>query len=200
MPPSPSDNRKTSPVGSKETLREIARANLKGLKEEDSKRSSALLAQKLADFISHRFVNARRIATFSALPHEPDLSLLHSFLPQAQLFYPLVLDQAEMTFHLVTQPSFLKKGAFGIKEPDPQVNPPALSEDLDLILVPGLSFDLQGNRLGHGHGYYDRFLSQIPNTPTVGISYSSQLRHEIPSETHDRPVAFLATEHGVIPA
>lgn len=154
---------------------------------------------KLADYLTRHFSNARRIGTFSALPHEPNLSLLNTLLPDRQFFYPVVLSQEEMAFHLVTNPSTLKNGAFGIREPNPQVHPPVTAEDLDLILVPALAFDLQGNRLGQGKGYYDRFLKEIPTTPTIGVGYSCQLQHHIPSEAHDRPMTFLATDCGVVP-
>ena len=200
MSPLPSDNTKSSLPDAKKTLRKIARTNLESLTIDDRKRDSALLVQKLAVYLTERFVNARRIATFSSLSHEPDLSHLSTLLPEKQFYYPLVLSEEEMSFHLVTNPSTLKRGSFGILEPNPQVHPPVQVDDLDLILVPALAYDLRGNRLGHGKGYYDRFLKEIPTTPTIGIGYGSQLLHDIPSEPHDHPMAFLANERGVIPA
>lgn len=195
----PSDNVQTSPFYSKSRLRELARSNLKRMTSEEHKFQSAQIVQKLADYLNQRLVNARRIATFSALPLEPDLSLLISLFPNRQFLFPLVLDNEDMTFHLVTNETSLKPGNFGIREPNPQIHPPILAEDIDLVLVPGLSFDLNGNRIGQGKGYYDRFLKEIPTTPTIGICYSPQLTHQLPHEPHDRPMTFLATDCGIIP-
>lgn len=186
-------------VAPKEQLRRLVRHSLEQVTEIEHRQNSSLLVQKLTDYLTRRFPQARRIASFAALPHEPDLSLLVELLPQRQFFYPLVTSPTEMSFHLVTNLSTLSHGAFGILEPNPQKHPPVLPEDIDLVLVPGLAYDLQGNRLGQGNGYYDRFLEKIPTTPTIGIAYGVQLLHCIPSEPHDREVAYLATERGIIP-
>lgn len=60
-------------------------------------------------------------------------------------------------------------------------------------IVPGLSFDLSGFRLGYGKGYYDRFLNQYDGT-TVGICYSSCLHPSLPHGKYDRAVQWLVTE------
>jgi 5-formyltetrahydrofolate cyclo-ligase len=190
---------KSEATNSKINLRKLARLNLDRLSEAEHQQNSALLTQKLTNYLNRHFSNSQRIAIFAALPHEPDLSLLHALFPQKQFLYPLVTSDTEMDFHLVTNPASLKTGAFGILEPNPQVHPPVLVDDIDLVLVPGLAFDLHGNRLGQGRGFYDLFLRQIPTTPTIGITYGSQLVPRIPTEPHDRRMSFLATNRGVIP-
>ena len=66
--------------------------------------------------------------------------------------------------------------------------------DLDLVLVPGLAFDRRGHRLGHGHGYFDRFLARVPKaTSTVGLAYRFQLLDRLPAATHDRAVQTILT-------
>ncbi|MDQ8189706.1 5-formyltetrahydrofolate cyclo-ligase [Roseibacillus persicicus] len=184
---------------SKSQLRNLARNTLNRVPAEERKSRSAMLVHNLSQYIKSRFPNARHIASFSALPYEPDLSLLHNLLPDKQLCYPLVKDEEDMHFHLVTEPTTLKEGSFKILEPNPQVHPPVDPDVLDLILVPGLAFDLRGNRLGHGAGYYDRFLSLIPTIPTIGVTYGSQLLPEVPTEPHDHAMAYLASDRGVIP-
>jgi 5-formyltetrahydrofolate cyclo-ligase len=63
------------------------------------------------------------------------------------------------------------------------------AERLDLMLIPGVGFDRQGNRLGRGAGYYDRFLSSMPNRPfLVGLAFQEQLLDEVPTERHDVPM------------
>lgn len=88
-------------------------------------------------------------------------------------------------------------GAFGIPEPDPLVCKPARIEDLQLIIVPGVAFDRRGNRLGSGHGYYDRFLSQNSAT-RVGLAFRMQIVDEIAIGSHDQKMDFIVTEDEII--
>ena len=58
-----------------------------------------------------------------------------------------------------------------------------------LIIVPGIAFDKNNMRLGRGHGYYDRFLSGIPNkTKTIGLAFDCQVVEDLPKDSHDIPV------------
>lgn len=162
----------------------------------DRKVREARLLQTLVDCIKTDYPDALRIATYAALPLEADLSLLHAMLPEMQFHYPLVLNEHEMSFHLVSNPTTLAAGQFGILEPNPQVHPPVEAADFDLVLVPGLAFDLAGHRLGHGAGYYDRFLSKIPFVPRLGIALASQHLPALPAEPHDERVALLISDRG----
>ena len=73
-----------------------------------------------------------------------------------------------------------ESGAFGILEPSIECED--ISEEVDLIIIPGLAFDLKGNRLGYGGGFYDRFLSKYPNSKRVALCYDFQVFDEIPHE------------------
>ena len=55
----------------------------------------------------------------------------------------------------------------------------------DLIIVPGVAFDLEGHRLGFGAGYYDRFLKQIPQAYKIGICFNFQKVKAVPTEETD---------------
>ena len=72
-------------------------------------------------------------------------------------------------------------GDFNILEPQ---NEP-YQGDYDLIVVPGVAFDKNGNRLGRGRGYYDRFLCQHQAVTKIGICFDFQLVDEIPTEPTD---------------
>jgi len=82
-------------------------------------------------------------------------------------------------------------GKFGISEPLPACTeiPP---DRFDLVLVPGMAFDLEGSRLGRGRGFYDRILAQTRGVK-CGIGYDFQIVPEIPAEPHDARVNFIVT-------
>ena len=61
---------------------------------------------------------------------------------------------------------------------------PALLNSLDLVLVPGVAFDLHGRRLGRGKGYYDQLLAGVCGT-TCGVAFDEQIVREVPLEPHD---------------
>jgi len=95
-------------------------------------------------------------------------------------------------------PEDLVAGPFGIPEPA-AFCPLVAREELDLVLVPGVAYDIKGYRLGYGGGYYDRFLPGLrPNAVTVGLAYDFQVVSTVYPEAHDWPVAFVITEKRVI--
>lgn len=89
-----------------------------------------------------------------------------------------------------------ESGAFGILEPSIECED--ISEDVDLIIIPGLAFDINGNRLGYGGGFYDRFLSKYPNSKRVALCYDFQIFDEIPHEFFDEKVDLIISEEKII--
>ena len=83
----------------------------------------------------------------------------------------------------------LELGHFGIREPRSRCL--RFSSDLsDLILVPGVAFDLQGGRLGRGKGYYDQLLGGLRGTK-CGVAFDQQVMDEVPTAPHDECLDFL---------
>lgn len=103
-----------------------------------------------------------------------------------------------LTIHELGGP--LEVHPYGFLQPHrsaPEVHP----FDVEVLLIPGLTFDLWGNRLGRGAGYYDRLLSIVrPEVPLVGIVPVTLVADHLPIEIHDVPMTHLATEEGVIEA
>jgi 5-formyltetrahydrofolate cyclo-ligase len=85
----------------------------------------------------------------------------------------------------------LQVGHFGIREPHNRCAP-VPSTRLDLILVPGVAFDLHGHRLGRGKGYYDQLLRGLGGT-TCGVAFDQQIVGEVPVEPHDVRVDYVLT-------
>lgn len=90
----------------------------------------------------------------------------------------------------------LKKSEYGIYEPiESQYNRPVRIKDIDLVITPGLAFDKKNNRLGHGQGYYDRFLKCISEgVPKIGLGFRFQLLKRIPATINDVPLTKVITD------
>jgi 5-formyltetrahydrofolate cyclo-ligase len=71
------------------------------------------------------------------------------------------------------------------------------SENIDLLIVPGLVFDKKGYRIGYGGGYYDRYLQNFKGR-TVSLAFSFQITERLPHESFDIPVQQMITENGVM--
>ena len=97
-----------------------------------------------------------------------------------------------LTFRLISSLDELKNGAYSIPEPteDAEI---FNNETKALCIVPGLSFDRSGNRLGYGKGFYDRFLSEFNGT-TVGLCYSEFLLDKLPTDKNDRTVDIVVSD------
>ncbi|MBN1280846.1 MAG: 5-formyltetrahydrofolate cyclo-ligase [Candidatus Thermoplasmatota archaeon] len=93
----------------------------------------------------------------------------------------------------------LVPGAYGILEPWLECVREEPVDSIDVMIVPGVVFDEQGNRLGHGFGYYDRLLTtKGSRTVVVGLAFELQLVHRIPFEDHDVKVDQIVTEDRII--
>ncbi|HLD86993.1 MAG TPA: 5-formyltetrahydrofolate cyclo-ligase [Candidatus Nanoarchaeia archaeon] len=79
----------------------------------------------------------------------------------------------------------------GILEPIEAL--PIKHSTIDSVIVPGIAFDSQGNRLGFGKGNYDRFLKRATHAVKIGLAYDSQMVESIPSQEHDVPMDFVVT-------
>ena len=85
----------------------------------------------------------------------------------------------------------LESGYCGILEP---VGGTIADDPSALMLMPGLAFDPDGNRLGYGGGFYDRFLEREPEHPTVALCYGFQLLPHLEVQIHDRPVDVVISQ------
>lgn len=92
----------------------------------------------------------------------------------------------------------VNKFVYDIRQPEVIPDDVVVKEDINLVLVPGLAFDLSGNRLGYGKGYYDRWLKDIPLYKTIGLAYDFQITNKLPVGKHDLPIGTIVTEQRII--
>jgi 5-formyltetrahydrofolate cyclo-ligase len=88
-------------------------------------------------------------------------------------------------------------GAWGI--PEPERGRPVELKDIGLIVMPGAVFDVRGNRIGYGGGFYDKLLPLYTGR-TVALAFELQIIPEVPAAAHDIPVHMIITEKRIIDA
>jgi 5-formyltetrahydrofolate cyclo-ligase len=156
------------------------RGHLQKLSPAERHARSLVICEKLLPFFSGK----KSLALFAPMSSEPDLDLLWDLGGLGEnslLSYPRRAGTT-LSFHPISTLAELIPGQLGIREPAPGRSP----KQLDLIVVPGLAFSAQGNRLGRGAGFYDRFLATVPPTTfKVGVCFEFQRVSSIAHEPHD---------------
>ncbi len=171
----------------KKELRQYIRQQKKQHTAQELAQQSITIMQKLAAFPA--FIQAQRIMLYASLPDEVQtLDFVQEWCRYKQIILPTVVGN-DIVPVLLTPDDQMRIGDFNILEPTskPYHGP------IDLVVVPGMAFDAEGHRLGRGKGYYDRFLAQYPDVPTIGLCFDFQFVAHIPTEPHDRAVQWVIT-------
>ncbi len=118
-----------------------------------------------------------------------------------KIVVPYCVDGELELFHLQSMDE-LAVGAYKILEPKAELrgrpDKRVEARDLDLVIVPGVAFDRDGGRLGHGFGYYDKLLNRArPDAPLVALAFDCQLFPHIPMQAHDIFMDKVVTETAV---
>jgi len=150
---------------------------------------------ELCDRLEAQLRSAHTILFFAPMPEELDTwPLLEKFLAAGKVCGLPFYNSATKNY-LARQVQNLTEdisvGYFGIREPTSNC-PEIPLEKFDLVLVPGVAFDWNGNRLGRGRGFYDRLLAKTSGVK-CGVGYDFQLIGKIPVEPHDAKVNFIVT-------
>ncbi len=92
----------------------------------------------------------------------------------------------------------LKQGSYGILESVKENIKKIDIDKIDIIIFPGVGFDEEGRRIGHGKGYYDALLKKSVNALHIGLAFEIQIVKKVPIESHDIPVDKIITEKRII--
>lgn len=167
-------------------------------KDEHEKKSEKIVNKLMT---SEFYKNASNIMVYISFKNEIDT---HEFIKKAiedgkNIFVPITIPEGKRL-----KPSHLKSfdeleiGFYNILTPKEEFIRYKDPKTIDLIIVPGLGFDTSGYRVGFGGGYYDRFLSSLPETPKVSIAFDFQILDKVPKESFDIPVDYIYTEKRAI--
>ncbi len=147
-----------------------------------------------------RFESARCLLLYSAIRGEVHTDgIIQSALSLGKKVALPVTDKETHSLELyeIKGMDELKPGAFGIPEPARSPERRVQPEEIELAVVPGVSFDRRGHRLGYGMGYYDSLLKKVRGCK-IGFAYDMQIVEHVPDEPHDVAVDVIVTQSAVI--
>lgn len=176
----------------KTTLRKQMKINKAALTTEEKIAESRAVGQHIEALPC--FATATHILLYHSLPDElPTHEIIDKWHSMGKTIYLPVVVGDDLVVRRYT-PEAMQQGEFNIWEP---TGTEVDTDILELIVVPGVAFDSNGNRLGRGKGYYDRLLSRTQAT-CIGVCYKCQIAEQIPTEAHDRTMHYIVTSEGVI--
>lgn len=183
----------------KKLIRKEILEKRKNLSQETRSAYSKKIIDKI--FNSEAYKNSKTIMTFISFSDEVDT---HDFIKKAiedgkKIVVPITYPKTK-----ALKPSWVKDfdelepGFYDILAPKKEYERFIDSKEIDLIIVPGVAFRKDGYRVGYGGGYYDRFLSKLPNTPKIAIGFNIQVVEDLPTDNFDIPVDYIYTERNII--
>jgi len=189
-----------SVMNKEEIRRKILKKRL-SLLSEDIRDKSQQVFLNLTETVE--YINSRNIMFYVATRSEVQTEemIKTSIKMGKNIFVPTILPEC---LNLAPSKIFdfdieLEKGKKGILEPKKEYYRLFPSENIDLIIVPGVAFDLSGNRIGRGFGYYDNFLRKVPSSAKiVALAFEMQIVKKIPNDNNDIPVHKIITEKRII--
>jgi len=163
------------------------RQTIRELKKQYTSQQMRVFSESILSHLEENvhFKRAQTVLIYSALPDEVQTSsFLQKWYTEKLLLLPKVKGE-QLTLHPYEGQESLQIGTFGILEPRTTIFQDF--ERLDLAIIPGMAFDMTGNRLGRGRGFYDRLLIKLRpyNTYIIGVAFPFQILKEIPTNQTD---------------
>jgi len=183
----------------KKALRRLMRATREQIPREEIARKSRAAAGHVTG--SPEFENAGTIALYKACFGEVETDGIFEAARSRgkTVIYPITdVKNHKLLFGQVDSLDDMIPGRWNIPEPPPYARRVSL-EDADMVIVPGVAFDVRGGRLGMGGGFYDVMLSNIEsNIIKMGLAYDFQVVDSVPMDENDQRMDCLVTESGIM--
>ena len=168
----------------KKILREQIRQYKRKYSQEELNNWSESIYEQLLN--CEEVQKANTVFLYYSMPDEVDTHKIirQLFLQGKTILLPRVIDDEHLELiPFRGEENLIESGAYHILEP---IGCPFKNyNDIELAIVPGVAFDADGNRLGHGRAYYDRQLNLMPNAYKIGICFSFQMVKKVPVSAHD---------------
>lgn len=177
----------------KKVIRTVVRLRRKLHRAKTKSEKDTLICGKLTEMKVFR--HAKKILLYAPIPHEKEVNTWHiieEWGGTKTIVLPKMLKSKGMALCIINSREDTKLNSQHIAEPIStckKIDP----KELDLAIIPGIAFDKKGNRIGFGHGYYDRLLKKL-NCPVIALAYDFQILHAIPRHAHDVAVDTIITE------
>ncbi len=181
------------------TTKDEARAKVKNFRRILTPDMAAIRSQAIYEKVINlkEYQRAETVYIYKAINNEAgtDLIISNALRTGKTVAFPRVTKD-DLIFYRVMDTSELKKGYFGISEPEPD---PAKIIDTDkgIMIVPGVAFDRLHNRCGYGKGFYDRFLASHKGIIRVGIAFEAQIFPELENTINDITMNRVITEQNI---
>lgn len=186
-------------AATKEALRREMRERLASLSSSQIRARSTAAWERLS--VLPEFVSATWLLVYVSRGHEVDThGLIQRLLATGKHVCVPKFDDAAQCYVASELKEFvaeLEEGKFGILEPKQGAVRLVSADKLDALLVPGLAFDRNGNRVGRGMGFFDRLLQEARGIK-IALAYDFQVLNEVPADAHDVCVDFIVTEKQVV--
>ena len=179
---------------SKEEIRKKTLSKRNQLSEKDRVMFSRIIFNKLLE--SEEYKKADRIAVYYPVGSEVQTFEIISdaLINKKKVGLPRVINDDEIKFYQIMENSLeeveFTKGKYGIME---NITSTAELDQIDLLIIPGVAFDDECNRIGYGKGYYDRFLGKNDIGYIVGLAFENQMVKYIPINELDQKVDCIIT-------
>jgi len=184
----------------KRGIREALLKKRNGIKLAEKRLKETAIRKRL--FALSDFKKARNILFYSSFQSEVDTMkcIKHAIKLKKNIALPMVDEKKkELKLYKIKDVSELVSGYMGILEPGIKKDRETSLKDIDVVIIPGAGFDIKGNRLGYGYGYYDRLLSKPKRHLTIiALAFEEQIVPKIPDELHDVKVDKIITDKRVI--
>ncbi len=162
--------------------------------KEERDRRSAIICERIAEWDAFR--KAQVIMIYKAVRGEVRLQRLEELMQEygKTAVYPLCISKTEMIALHPSSDEAWEKGHYGILEPIREKSELILPEKIDLVICPCTVFDEEGNRMGMGAGYYDRFLPLCVNARIAAATFECQKVQKVPADVWDTAMERVFTE------
>jgi len=157
--------------------------------------NSKNITEKVISYIEEHSITS--VHTYLSIQNElsTDQIIEYCFHKKIPVTIPKCIKKKQLKILRLHSFDNLITGNFGTRYPKEEIK---YTEPLHLIIVPGLGFDHNKNRLGFGAGYYDRFLASHKSSIKIGLAFDFQIAESLPYETHDIPMDIIFTPTRVL--